>query len=176
MIRPLTPPEVTPQVIAVKVPHNKEMFHIYEGSLRYLDEDVSGSDGGPIFKTIVLPPGQWEILGSYGAVTEEMAKRIVEKVPYAETKGISNWYPDYGTPKIEINGGFYWSVTIGNALESLTTLMNSKKLYLVNPYGKPDRFIYNSIGDRDYPDYSRAMDKWQEAEDRKSDYVFLTKK
>lgn len=63
----------------VKVPKDKEMLSVIPEGLKYLHEDVSGSNGDPVFKTIPLPPGQWQVFSLASAVNEELATRVCEQ-------------------------------------------------------------------------------------------------
>lgn len=142
MIHPLTPPEVTPQVIAVKVPHGSTgIFASYNDI-----ETVLYFDQGEV--KLFDYCQQVEYIGLYSQATEEMAKRIVDVK--------ANLYTDYLNEK----------VVCVTAKESLTSLMNSKKLFLVNPYGEKRQMDYCKGDDED----------WQEAEKNLSDYVFLINK
>jgi hypothetical protein len=164
MIHPLTPPEVTPQVIAVKVPLGSKIDVVVDDILHVIFEDKTNH-------SIALPRGKWEPLGLASSATEETAKRIVEDCPhfakcwknYTPSIDPKNWMSSIFTPKLSC-----WT-----ALESLTTLMNFKKLFLVNPYGdRPERMAGGQDGDS-MNAYQAEIKQWQEAEKNKSDFVFL---
>lgn len=166
MIHPLTPPEVTPQVIAVKVPQNATdwmLSTVLSGVLNFYDNE------GNVISRVTIGPG-FELIGNYGSATEEMAKRIVEKFEWHSPEKIT-LYRDYSKPD---KNSETWNIGFSTALESLHSLMNSKKLFLVNPYGEKEPDILKYGNDpKEMARYKRDVEQWQEAEKNKSDYVFL---
>lgn len=159
MIHPLTPPEVTPQVIAVNKLSRSlgiTLGKTEDGKVKICFHDSSGWD------YIILPLGEWETLGLYSQATEEMAMKMFPVK-----------YNDEGKPSLfgydDFNGGIH-----KKAKDALNACMNSHKLYLVNPYGeKPQEIKFDRQYENEWDIYEDKLNKWQEAEKNKSDYVFL---
>ena len=111
-------------------------------------------------ETIVIPDGDWQLLGIYPELTEEMAKMVVERLFFAEAKP----YPYY----VNYTDETYYC---GTALESFQSLMEREKCYTVNPYG--DYFADLAYGG---DTHTPTFEQWQEAEQRTfSKYVILIK-
>lgn len=115
---------------------------------------ASKSSGNVFGGFVNLPPGRWSIFCSIDEVTEEVAKKVVgifydnKKPMFPEAKGFINY---------KTTGSGYFT----NALESFTSLIESKGWYLRNPYGES----IDAMSDANGRPYTTAShDDWLRAE------------
>lgn len=116
--------------------------------------------------------GNWQLLGIYPELTEEMAKQVVLEI-YTPNDA-ANQYENY-------NGDYF----LDTALESFKSLMEREKCYTVNPYSEfecPNQWCENGYIDQGYGDKWRCNfcqdneDKEEEAQQTTFDkYAILIK-
>lgn len=120
-----------------------------------------------------LKKGSYELLGIYPGLTEDQAARVVEAVYHPRFEN-----PDEGDVLIGYVNYSAEEPLMHTALESFATLMQRERLYTVNPYGKeapksylPKYRVGGFENDRDREadkEFKEQLQKWQEAEARKS--------
>lgn len=153
----------------VKVPKDKEMLSVIPEGLKYLHEDVSGSNGDPVFKTIPLPPGQWQVFSLASAVNEELARKIVYNISYGGFGRSAEEWKNY-----------YGKLSIKTALESFATLMTANGMYLKNPMGDMPNEPTFAGGVKDAAtwdylcsNYAYNLNKWNSHEANVGEWVIL---
>lgn len=123
-----------------------------------------------------LPPGKWLPIGFLKDITEEQAREIVPLYAY-------ELYKDYATqPEVTDNGVKVYGFP--EALKSLHSLLQSKQVYTVNPYGEkpemPTSSLFEPIGS-DEEDHRRMMEwgkkmvQYNAAEQRVGNWFLLRK-
>lgn len=130
----------------------------------------------PIYETIPLPTGKWEILG---IVTKDKISFDVE--PYVKKGGLGT-YKDYSYVDKELD-----EVGLFNALiqmrfktpqESFYSLLAANGLYFINPLVEPQRSpeYYSTLTWQQEDKADKDLREWQQAEDNLVKKLLILKK
>lgn len=93
-------------------------------------------------KCIILPDGQYEIIGPYPGLTEEQATEVVNRA----------YDPEYWE-------NYHKSTYCVSALESFASLMEAERLYTENPLGDEPKLHYSMEDNYDHYQWNLAEDR-----------------
>lgn len=143
--------------IAVRVPDGKDVYFTASDALVIKHSKA---------ESIILPPGNWQLIGKARELNEEQWSGIVAYVPY----GFYNY--EHATD------GDLPRNCCKTAKQSGKSLAMANGFYWENQRVKPDREDYESgvfTAMQDFADYKEAMQKWEAAQKEVGEYVILKK-
>lgn len=161
-------------LLVVGLPKDASEIEFSDGCLKYYWQKYLDTGETNTWQT--LGQFDWQLIGVYPELTEEMAKMVVESLLSFD----SVIYADYTKNDYQP----YYSLK--TSIESFQSLIERERLYLVNPY---DDGRGNDLSDFNYFERKKGIfkgelltvqewvDKWQEAQQRTFDkWAILIKK
>lgn len=149
------------ELLLVAVPFDRfmdDIFSVRNGKLRYLFEEVSGSDGGPIFKEIDLPEGSYEILGSFFP-----HERRLDFEPDPQDHGKHYYGAEHENQSISVENRSGFITLLLLHLKEQYPLMES-------PEPRQDDFVEHHVGGAApvflAEDYEKAYKQWTDAQSK----------
>lgn len=109
--------------------------------------------------SIVLPPGEWEPVGSPFDVTEEEARELVPYLPTIEGDRFENFD----------SGEYEKKYVFAKAIESWHSLLSHLQIYRENPYLRPNE------GDQDEDVFWENAAQYQRGESRKGNWILIVR-
>ena len=159
--------------LAVGVPEGTYDFEVKIGAMLF--SSLVGYDKYGTMKYVErLPKSNWEILGTYPGLSEEICAGMVELLDSYDSedgKRTINVFKNYNS-KYKFETGFISST------ESFASFMESMRCYLVNDMEKPTMEKYGYVSSNSFDEPSgwmieggeeanyELLDLWQQAQDR----------
>lgn len=109
-----------------------------------------------------LPPGNWSLIPA-NEIEEDEAARHVEG--WDSPTGGDDYQDYYKNYHIKSDDDYMNAMDFTNPLGSLRSLVESKGLYIDNPYGvnEPEKYSHKLMGTNQYDDPEPQWVSWQEA-------------
>lgn len=145
------------RVLAVKVPEGESARYarVMDG---FADQHLSFEND-----YVMLPPGQWEIIGRASEIDESGWQKIVENISFVKI-------PKYRNHEVP-------EKPFGSATEAGHSLLRSKRIFLFNPYGeeKPSCILMPAFTS-EYIEEQEKVKQWQSAQELVCDPIILKMK
>lgn len=155
------------ELLAVKVPEGASLFKVTD---RLEFDELDQNSGMQMPDYIMLPEGNWQIVGISDQLTEEQCREVMP-VSYLP-------FPNFDPIGFEVNDEL--GTTIYNtAKEAFESLMQSERCYSENPYG-PDlcehnRQCYDSCQGSCWTRADIDSEEWQAAEANTGSWLIIKK-